>query len=273
MPDYFSDISDDRLIDESIDELTAPLEEVTPESPGEDESRRPHPAKFSPAIMEAIVNVCADYLDTDRANKILDPFAGVGSIHALRMFGKPDVPMLFETWGVEIEPEWADQSPFTICGDSRNLHALESLGPWDAIITSPAYANRMADSYDGRDGSRRHTYRIDLGRELSESNAAGMGWTGSGGDDYRALHSEVWAQAHRILRPGGFFVVNIKNHIRKVSGRSTEQLVAEWHAQSLLNLGMYLREVRRVDTPGMRHGENGQARVDGELLMIFQKAE
>jgi hypothetical protein len=233
-----------------IDELASVLPPDAPPEP------RPHPAKFSDPILVELEDILCTYLPD--GGKVLDPFAGVGRIHELRD-RMPDV----ETWGVEIEREWAEQSPYTVTGDSRDLSSLKPLGPWDAIVTSPAYGNRMADSYDGRDGSKRYTYRIALGRPLSDANAGGVHWRH---DKYRQLHSEVWAECARTVRPGGLVIINVSNFMKL----DVEQLVVEWHTQSWLNLGFKLIEARRVVTARMKNGANRDARVDGEMLLVFE---
>ena len=241
MPDYYSpDLSDGNLI----------VAEPPADKPAPAVS---HPAKFSDSILSAIYATLQKYLP--QGARILDPFAGEGRIHELR-----DDPH-YETWGVELEPEWAEQSPYTVVGDSRNLADLRDLGPWDAIVTSPAYGNRMADSYAG-DGTRRYTYRIALGRPLTEDSGAGMHY----GPKYRTLHSIVWAECARTVRPGGLVILNVSNFIK----RGAEVQVSEWHLMSWLNMGFKLLEVQRIGTPRMRDGANGQLRVDGELLIVLQ---
>ena len=122
-----------------------------------------HPAKFSAPILVAI----AEELDRFRPPNlsVLDPFAGVGGVHALEAAG-------FATWGVELEPEWARAHERTQVGDATHLPPAWS-NEWGDIVTSPPYGNRMADSYAGdAKGSRRHTYRIALGRELTAGSIA-----------------------------------------------------------------------------------------------------
>lgn len=214
-----------------------------------------HPAKFSSPILAAIKEIADDRLLGEA--RILDPFAGVGGIHALAQPG-------WETVGVEIEPEWAATNPGTICGDSTELVKRFGLASFDAVITSPAYGNRMADNYAGdAKGSRRFTYRIALGRSLSAGNGGGMQW----GDDYRALHSAVWQEAVAVLKPGGLMIVNVSNHIRQ----RVEQPVVEWHLLTLLGLGLYVDSVVPVTTRRMRFGDNGMARVTTEKLLVFTK--
>ena len=208
-----------------------------------------HPAKFSGAILEILEPIIADL-----PGPILDPFAGTGRIHSL---GRDD------TVGVEIEPEWAGMHERTIVGDATALpFDDESFG---SIVTSPTYGNRMADTYDGRDGSRRHTYRIALGRDLAPANTGGMQW----GDEYRETHVAAYREAYRVLRPEGRLVVNVSDHVRK--GEVVP--VVLWHARTLRDLGfdpvpggwVY------VETPRMRNGANGDLRVPGEAVVIFAK--
>lgn len=208
-----------------------------------------HPAKFTPTILATVADILRD-----QNLRILDPFAGVGGIHALRHWGH-------ETFGVELEPEWAAASPHTIVGDATSLPFAS--GSFDAIVTSPAYGNRMADHHEARDDSRRNTYRHALGRPLAENNAGAMQW----GDVYRALHTMAWLDALYVLAPSGLVIVNVSNHIRA----GIEQPVVEWHLAALLSLGCRVVEIRRVATPRQRFGANGGARVDGEVVMVLRK--
>lgn len=215
-----------------------------------------HCAKFTDSILDELTNLLIQY---DVVGEVLDPFAGVGRVHELTL----RVPGL-ETFGVEIEREWASQHERTWEGDSRFLVDLDRVwgfGPFDAIVTSPAYGNRMADSYAGdAKGSRRHTYRIALGRPLTDGNGASMQW----GRGYRSLHSQVWAQCAQVLKPGGMAFINVKNHIRG----GVEQNVVGWHIAELIRQGFTIEEVRWVDTPGMREGQNHELRVDGERIIV-----
>lgn len=207
-----------------------------------------HPARYTRTVLE----VACGYLPPAPA-RVLDPFAGVGTIHELAELG-------YATAGVELEPEWASSHSRTVVGDATALPFAD--GTFDAVLTSPAYGNRMADRYAGDpSGSRRITYRIALGRELSDGSGAALQW----GDAYRDLHRRAWAEARRVLRPGGRLILNISDHVR--AGR--RMFVADWHVATLLELGFTLAAAATVDTPRMRFGANHGARVEGELVAAF----
>lgn len=204
-----------------------------------------HPARFSNALLPVIDELLGD------AKTVLDPFAGVGRIHELNRL----------TVGVEIEPEWAATHPNTLEGDATKLWFHDAT--FDAIATSPTYGNRMADNYDGRDGSKRNTYRTALGHDLDKNNSGGMQW----GLDYRALHWVAYGEAIRVLKPGGRFVLNMKDHIRK--GERVH--VTDWHIEALQLWGLRLDTRRRVPLRGNRFGANADLRIDYEEVILLWK--
>lgn len=206
-----------------------------------------HPAKFSDPILDTL-RLSAPWLP----GPILDPFAGTGRIHDL---GRDD------TIGVEIEEEWAKTHERTIVGNALSLPFGD--GEIGSVVTSPTYGNRMADQYDGRDGSRRQTYRIALGRPLSDENSGALQW----GDAYRDFHERAWEEVWRVLRPGGAFVVNVSDHVRK----GEVQPVADWHTTAIRRLGFVRVAEIGVPTRRMRHGANADARVPTEKIFHFQK--
>lgn len=241
---------------------------------------RVHPAPFSEAVLATIsliVDTEADRLRKKRL-RVLDPFAGVGWIHTLD----------HDTVGIEIEPEWACQHPRTKLGDSTKLRYKET---FDVVATSPCYGNRMADHHDAKDIckkchnkrklrvdcktckgtglSHRRTYKHYLGHDLSPNNAGAMQW----GDDYRELHTKVWAKSVTALKPGGLFVLNIRNHFRTFNKKvgPVEQHVAEWHLQTLGQLGLAIQQYHFVETPGYRFGENRELRLAGEQVIELRK--
>ena len=76
------------------------------------------------------------------------------------------------------------------------------------------------------------------------------------GEEYRELHVAVWTECRRVLKPGGIFVLNMKDHIRK----GVLQEVTKWHAVALLMLGFVCTRRVHVPCPGQRHGANGHLR-------------
>lgn len=216
-----------------------------------------HPAPFNRDALEVI----RTWLKQDewKAPKILDPFAGVGRIHELR----PE----FETYGVEIEPEWAEASPYTVTGDMFELKELmrdeSNILPlyFDMIVTSPVFGNRMSDHHDAKDDSRRITYRHTIGRPLHENNSGRLNW----GAKYRDFHE----RAYKVLSGVGAkdFILNIKDHIR--GGQRI--YVSEFHIDTIRGLGWELVETEFIKTGGVRDGQNYNIRVSGELVAWFKK--
>ena len=204
-----------------------------------------HPATFNPSVLAVVADLLDGY------PKVLDPFAGTGAIHTLTGH---------ETVGVEIEPEWASQHVDTICGNALTLPFDDA--SFDAIATSPTFGNRLADHHDAKDGSHRTTYRHMLGHELSPDNSGQMQW----GNQYRSFHYQAWAEAIRVLKPHGLFVLNIKDHIRA----GTWQDVSGWHIMTLQGLGLTVTACRPVATRGNRYGANAELRVGAELVIAFK---
>lgn len=268
------------------------------------EGARPHPAKFSPEVLDALVQIVdAEAEREQRRLHVLDPFAGVGLIHevAARLAGR-----MLRVTAVELEPEWATQRPGAVVGDAARLPVRP--GSVDALVTSPCYGNRMADVYDGtgpcrkcdglgslvmlaaadmtaealdagalaerqpcdrcggggRDRSTRMTYTISLGRRPSEGSAATLQW----GDRYRALHGLFWTAADEALRPGALAVINISNHVRG----GEVQRVVEWHLDWWLHRRYTVETVDRVGTRRYGFGSNRDARVDAERVLVLRKA-
>lgn len=223
------------------------------------DTRPKHPAPFR----DDHIQVAREMLDGRGVQTILDPFAGTGKVHDLRRYG-------FETYGVEKEPEWAEQgAPWTVVGnvlELREVIAAQAFYPrfpitFDACVTSPSFGNRMADNFDAKDGSRRHTYRHYLGRPIEGESSAVLQW----GKKYRAFHVNAWAEVTEVVER--FFILNIKDHIR--AGR--RQPVTQWHIDCLHSLGWEMVEHRRIEAPGQRHGENHALRVPDESMILFER--
>lgn len=204
-----------------------------------------HPAKYT----DVLIPVFAKMLRGKQ--RILDPFGGTGKIFDLQWW----LPSA-QIEAVEIEPEWAALHPRTTLGNALALPWPD--GYFDAICTSPAYGNRMADKLL-RDRYKRNTYATELGRDLHPDSGAALQW----GQAYRKLHAAAWAEAKRVLIPGGVFVLNIKDHIRN----GQRQPVTQWHIDTLIKLGFCIADHVKVDCPGNRHGANAAARVEYESVI------
>ncbi len=207
-----------------------------------------HPAKYTQALLVTMAKMLAG------RQRILDPFGGQGGIFQL------------EHWlpgarfdAVEIEPEWAAKHPKTTLGNALAL-------PWaddtfDAICTSPAYGNRMGDTLLDSGDYKRMTYTARLGKKLHPDNSGALQW----GPKYRDFHERAWTEARRVLVQDGSFVLNIKDHIRA----GALQPVTRWHIECLESLGFVLVEHRKIETPAMRFGRNGELRVPYESVILF----
>lgn len=216
-----------------------------------------HPAKFSDELMPMLAKALEPCRIGTHPAIVLDPFAGSGRIHELQNFG-------FTTVGIEIEPEWAEMHPGTLVGDATQL-PFENV-QFDAICTSPTYGNRMADHHEARDDSKRLTYTHVLGRNLHPNNSGQMQF----GPSYKTLHMDAWKEASRVLRPGGLFVLNIKDHVRKWQRVN----VAGWHVTYLvMALGLELQYVVEVPTKGMKFGENRELRFPEQIFVLRKSGE
>lgn len=190
--------------------------------------------------------------------RILDPFAGTGRIHDLH----PE----WDTVGVELEPDWAALHPRTRQGSALDLPT--GLGTFAAVVTSPCYGNRMADSHNAADPERRRSYTHDLGRTLHPDNTGTLHWRngGKGSLGYRDFHEQAWGQVVTVLDPGGVLVLNIKDHYRD----GLLQPVSAWHTAVLGSLGLNYIDSQSVTTPRLRAGANRELRAP-ELVFVFGK--
>lgn len=227
-----------------------------------------HPAKYSASVIATIRQAIIDHTEPFRWN-VLDPFGGVGGIH--------QISDIVETWCIELEAEWAHQGlmdGWTYCGDffafdsgyATFWHGAEvELSPllFDVVATSPTYGTRMADHHEAKDASSRITYRHKLGRPLSPNNSGAMQW----GHAYRLFHAKAWCKVWALLEPGGLFLLNISDHIRK----DERQPVTAWHVGACRSIGFVLEQKIKVETQRMGFGANRGARVDHESVLVFRK--
>jgi SAM-dependent methyltransferase len=213
-----------------------------------------HPARYSAAILErfeqVINQVCNVAAPTVR---VLDPFAGTGKIHELP----------FDTTGVELEPEWGKLVPEgNIIGDAADMPFDDAT--FDVVATSPTYGNRLADHHAAADPHLRRSYTHDLGRRLTEGNTGELAW----GPKYEEAHRIIWAEVRRVLKPGGWFLLNIKDHIRN----GEQQAVSHWHTAALVELGFtfWPGYSGGVATQHLRQGAASE-RAGQELVLVFRR--
>lgn len=210
---------------------------------------QPHPAKYTDTLLPAFIRMLRG------SKRILDPFGGTGKIFDIQPW-LPDA----QIEAIELEPEWCKLNPRTTLGNALFL-------PWqanhfDAICTSPTYGNRMADGLRYADWNY-ITYAQKLGRKLNPDNSGSLQW----GPKYKDFHIKAWTEAKRVLCGNGKFVLNIKDHIRD----GKRMYVTDWHIATLESLGFNMIEHKQIDVPSMRQGQNNEARVPYESVILFRK--
>jgi len=201
-----------------------------------------HPAKFSRVLLP----VLARYVYP--SDLVLDPFGGSGGVARLNcraVVHELQLRVLVHARGAR-----------RVCGNG--LHLPFRSCAFDALVTSPTYGNRMADTY--LDDSKRNTYTAGLGR-LHPDNTGAMQW----GARYRAVHREIYIECARVLKPAARVVLNVSNHIRE--GREVD--VASFHLAAWGALGYELIETHKIKTPRNRLGRNGGARCEVEFVFVL----
>lgn len=178
-----------------------------------------HPAVYSTRVLNIFDEVMTEHFGLDPASwrthkTVWDPFAGTGKIHELRP--------RWVTHGTELEKEWAALNSWTTVGDACTLQH-ETM--FDAVATSPVFGNRLSDHHNASDPHKRRSYTFDLGRTLSNNNSGVLQW----GEEYRSFHEKAWKNIVNQIKPGGVFVLNMKDHIRN----GEHQPVTKWHVDHI----------------------------------------
>lgn len=220
-----------------------------------------HPARFSKEIIECFRTLLGS------TERIHDPCAGTGErLGALAdMIGIPFT-------GTEIESCYIVDRRVRE-GDSRKLTSypspLYAKTPF-TIVTSPVYANGMTDNHLPKDGSVRKTYRVakialsgDATATLEPGNAAAYGYRQG-----RIAARKYWAINDAVVEkwiPAGATraLVNVKDFW--MAGELVEH-GQEW-ADCLIKHGWELKAMHDIETPGMRYGENREARSPHEWVI------
>lgn len=205
--------------------------------------KKVHPATFPKTIQSAMADVANKLGVTD----ILDIFGGIGKIGKIKDYGYTG-----KVSTNEIEPRWGGQSTEQLSknnkvdnvniGDARKLPNKDN--SVQAIFTSPTYGNLMAL----KSPSKIDSYQSLAGGKLMEGNTGGEVW----GPEYERLHKEAYREAYRVVEPGGFFVLNMKdkpvsatdiknNWIPKkgstVEVRDQVMKATDWHTRALEDAG------------------------------------
>ena len=216
-----------------------------------------NPAKYC----DQFIPIFANYLkDVER---LCDPMAGSCKIGMIRDFGFKG-----KIWCNEIEPEFIKMyyvNKYAILISNRDAANMWGYNDecFDGICTSPTYGNRLADWWDRHDNSKRISYGFALGRRPVSENTAGMHW----GDKYREKSYAIWKEQYRLLCKNGILICNVSDFIKdhKIVP------VVEFHRNTLMDLGLSLTQELIIPTQRMRFGQNWEARVDGEHILIFAK--
>lgn len=253
-----------------------------------------HPAKWSQPILDALGTL-------GLRGPVLDPFAGVGVGRLAEAIG-------LDVVGLEIEPLWAAAHPLTVCGNA--LQPPFRPGRFRSMVTSCTYGNRMADHHNAKERCRacdasgevpgqggmpavcpkcdglgrrsytRLTYRHQYGDDLHPDNSGAFHW----GPKYRAFHARAWATLLPLLTDDAVFVLNVKDHwktetwtepsTRVKKKAQVRQEVTAWHRETVEAMGWTVDRERskKVHVPGMRMGQNREAREEFESVLVFERS-
>jgi DNA modification methylase len=212
-----------------------------------------HPAVFSDQFLPIF------YEELKDMNIILDPFAGTGKIALIK-----DLGFKGKIICNDLEPEYATLKQYPVDKWHHKDAAILSFdNALDAIVTSPTYGNRMADSHNAKDNSKRITYTHQLGRKLNSENTGAMQW----GNNYKQKHIRCYNNFWSILKVGGKLIINISDHIRK--GEVIP--VAEWTKNTLLTIGFNLVKTYEIPVKRMKFGQNSCLRIEHEYIFVFIK--
>ena len=164
--------------------------------------------------------------------RLIDPMAGGGGIFALT-----DHAMLHDPrWEIaagEIENDFAKADRRVDRTDAVTALSFETRhGPPAAIVLSPPFGNRMADTYlpPESDDSIRLTYAVALGHAPDPGSAAGLRF----GPAYRGLMAQIYAAVVHAAGPDTIVIVEIADHVR--DGRRVA--VADWTRWTIQMLGL-----------------------------------
>lgn len=218
-----------------------------------------HPATFSAAVLD-VMDHWIPKGTKDEPVRILDPLAGIGK--GPERFNRPQDYQL--ACGIELEQEWASQSPLVACGDGIDYMKTHPL-TFDVVATSPPFHNRASDSHNQspNDTSSRNTYKHKLGRDLTTGSGAGLQWTNP---DTPAWVNRLTNGCWRTIRHGGLFIFEMKDHVRN----GKRQYVTDWYVQDAMEVGFTLLTAETVFSRGLP-GANSALKVPYSTVVVMQK--
>jgi len=180
------------------------------------ELRRAHGANKPPQLMRQLIEFF-----TTRSGRVLDPFAGVGGT----LLGASLCEPPREAVGVEIDPRWTEiyrqvlersseeGRPLLpqemVAGDCRQVLGGFPDGHFQFIATDPPYnvhlERTMCDGrYDSEHANRRTDYNMESADPADLANLETY-------HDYLEAMGEVFAQCLRVLEPGRYMAVIVRN--------------------------------------------------------------
>lgn len=264
-----------------------------------------HPARYNREhldIFSQLVN--RESIRLGRTVRVLDPMCGVGSIHDI---AGPDV----ETVGSELELPFVAVAQqlfpdrMTVQGDAAALSFPD--GAFDAVVVSPDYGSRLADSHVAKDPCRcrkvlngsgvvidvrsepergckvchgtgrslRRSYTEDLRRltgddsyKLTNGSSAGSyAWQPA----YWANQEKYWTEALRVLRPGGLLAIDMKDVVRTVKGKRIVMPITDGHRRIVDSLGFTFEATVPLAAPGLRYGANHDLRVNKHVVLLARR--
>jgi hypothetical protein len=246
-----------------------------------EQSDMSHPARYSKPILDIFAEILIERYPFPLGRPVLhDPFAGTGErLHEL--CNRPE--MLWFYSGTEIEPAFI-RAPGIFPGDSRDpltyppfRHPTETSQAGWLVVSSPVYANGMADSHFAQDGSRRRNYRKakaeitgDPGAELHPENMGNYGYRGTSRDGKSRRRAAYWRIADEAVQCWGTASLVLLNVSDFLSGGVVEPHVDDWKA--LLRRHGWVNQIDvPVGTPRMRDGANADQRVAHEVIVVAQR--
>jgi len=234
-----------------------------------------HHAKFNLNLVQAIVDRYSDPGDL-----VVDPMGGTGSIYVAGITGR-------RVAAGDIELQWArllrDNAALMA---TRSFFALSMLAAqWDAanlpiasgrvdlIVSSPPYFDVFSD------WDIKSNYLVNDDKLNEHGIAYGVHPQQIANihiyENYLRMMRSIYAEAKRVLRPGGKLVLVLKNVIR--GGRTVP--VVDDNVSLVMAVGGF-RLIERFDVPArgtqfrnIQQVKLGQAAPESEPVLVFEKSD